>query len=151
MFFKRISKKSKTLLLVFFVGMLIAGGIALAQSPLDSIVPNQEAGWSTAKIFMTVFGSVLLMAAAAYLSQTAKGLAMGFVVKSWNVIAPQVSSLRFGTATGFYDSPITKIGPFAVWCQLEKDGEVIIDRVPHGKLVNDRFTITNARQPISKA
>lgn len=114
-----------------------------ADANVEALVSNAEAGMAAWEIMGIIFGSIIAGAVALFIAQTSKGLAMGWVVKSWNLIAPNVSCLRFGTATSCYDSPVEKIGPFAVFCKTTLDGKTIVDRVPHSALVNSRFTITS--------
>ncbi len=132
----------KMLLMVVSVSILLASSSAAAND-LESLIANAKAGREAWEIIGLVFGSIVAGAFGLFMAQITKGLAMGWVVKSWNLIAPDVSSLRFGTATGCYDSPVEKIGPFAVFCKTTIDGKIIVDRVPHSQLVNSRMTITN--------
>jgi hypothetical protein len=127
------------LTVLFFI--LFSG--AAFGADIESLVPNAEAGRTAWEIFGIVFGAIIAGAIGLFMTQIAKGLAMGWVVKSWNLISPDVSCLRFGTAVGFYDSPVEKIGPFAVFCKTVVEGKVVVDRVPHSTLVNGRMTITN--------
>ena len=117
---------------------------------LEKLVANAEAGREAWEIIALVFGSIAAGAFGLFIAQITKGLAMGWVVKSWNLIAPDVSSLRFGTATGCYDSPVEKIGPFAVFCKANLEGKIVVDRVPHSQLVNSRMTITNRENSPAK-
>lgn len=117
---------------------------ASAETGIESLLPHAEAGKSAWAIFGMIFGSVLAGAIAFFLGQMAKGFAMGWTVKKWNIISEQTTCLRLGTATGAYDSPVKKIGPFAVFCQdQDENGKVVIDRLPHSWLVSNRITVVS--------
>lgn len=120
-------------------------GVAFAQD-IASIIPNVKAGKDAWDIFALVAGSIMAGTTAMYLSQVAKGIAMGLTVKRWNLISPDVSFLRFGTATGYYDSKVEKIGWFAIHCKcVDPCGNTVVDRVPHGSLVNGRVTVVGGQ------
>lgn len=120
-------------------------GVAFAQD-ITSIIPNAKAGKDAWDIFAIVSGSIMVGTTAMYLSQIAKGIAMGLTVKRWNLISPDVSFLRFGTADGYYDSKVEKIGWFAIHCKcVDPNGNTVVDRVPHGSLVNGRVTVVGGQ------
>lgn len=142
-----VVKRAKAAVLIML--MISIPAVAFSADVDKLVGGNAEAGREAWEIIGLVFGSITAGAFGLFLAQITKGLAMGWVVKSWNLIAPDVSSLRFGTATGCYDSPVERIGPFAVFCKTEIGGKIIVDRVPHSQLVNSRVTITNRENSCS--
>lgn len=125
--------------------LCVFAGSAHAQD-ISGLIPHAEAGKTAWEIFGIIMGGIMAGTIVIFFGQIAKGIAMGFTVKRWNLISPDVSYLRFGTATGFYDSRVKKIGLFAVHCRCKDDnGNTVKDRVPHSMLVNGRCTIVGGK------
>lgn len=129
------------LVVVLFIGM------AFAQNSLDKVVPHAEAGKQVWDYLGLMVGSGIVISFLFALHQVAQGLAYGFLVRGWNVLAPHQTAVRFGTANGCYDADVTKVGLYAAWSEYydEKNDCLVIDRVPYGMMFNGRLTTTTAK------
>jgi len=144
-------KKTATGVRLLFqcVGLVLMAmtGIAFAQEGLATVLPHTEAGTQIWDYIGLVIGSGIMISLLFALHQVAQGLAYGFLVRGWNVLAPNQTAIRFGTATGCYDSIVSKVGYFAVWGKFNDDHNdcLVIDRVPYGMIFNGRLTTTTAK------
>jgi hypothetical protein len=130
--------KKKILLILILVTIPV---YCIAAGMMDSVVPNAEAGWSTAQMIGTIFGAGILVSLSAIFHKIFVGFGYGLIVKSWNQLVVGKTALRFGTATDKYDPMVSKIGLWAVWTEEIQEGKLVTDRVPYNLIVDGRVTI----------
>ena len=150
---REIEKKTrvqafKDVSLWLLLALVIMGGVAIAAEAIPGsvaeLIPNAEAGYSLALILMTIAGAMLIASMGIIFHRLAMGIAMGIIVKSWDKMAPDISMLRHGTSTGYYDGKVISMGLFCVWTKATcpDTGKPIFRRVPYGNLVNGEPVIT---------
>lgn len=139
-------RKRKTFLYVLIVLAVVLFYSNVDASVVDSVLPDKEASAKAGNYIVTLLGGVAILIVGYALTSIAKGFTSGIIVKSWNMLAEQTTSIRHFTGTGYYDSPVTSIGSFAVWTSsIDKDGVLVHDRIPYSLLISNRATIVSRK------
>lgn len=127
------------------VGCIIAAGWSLGFAAANFLpvgVTQEKAAMAIGDYMVYVMGTLVVLGFGMGLYKMLEGVVYGWLVKSLNMIAEGTTALRFGTAVGHRDSPVTKLGLYAVYTTTHGDlGEVIRDRQPYKGIFDGRVTV----------